>query len=82
MGSVTPTPTAEKRAALTLAVKKKSAPTAVKWAAHAYTNGWETTSSVYPGRSVKGGTNSSEMGSITPTPTGEEQRAAIFLAAV
>ena len=32
MGSITPTPTVEKRAAFTLAVVKKAPPTAVKWA--------------------------------------------------
>ena len=32
-GSLTPTPTAENRAAFTLAVVQKAAPTAVKWAA-------------------------------------------------
>ena len=31
MGSITPTPTAKKRAAFTLAVVSKAAPTAVKW---------------------------------------------------
>ena len=34
MGSMAPTPTAEKRAAFTLAVGSKAAPTAVKWAAY------------------------------------------------
>ena len=33
MGSITPTPTAENRAAFTLAVVQKVAPTAAKWAA-------------------------------------------------
>ena len=33
MGSITPTPTVEKRVASTLAVVSKVAPTAVKWAA-------------------------------------------------
>ena len=32
MGIITPTPTAEKRAAFTLAVEYKAAPTADKWA--------------------------------------------------
>ena len=51
MGSITPTPTAEK------------------------------TSSVYPSRSVKSGTNSSKMGRITPTPTAVK-RAGFILAVV
>ena len=65
MGSKTPTPMAEKRAAFTLAVVSKAAPAAVKWAA--YTN-VRKTGSIYPGRSVQGGTNSSRIGSKTSTP--------------
>ena len=35
----------------------------------------DTTGSSYPSRSVKGGTNSSEISDITPTPTTEKQAA-------
>ena len=65
-----PTPTAEKGAASTLAAALRAAqtPTAVKRQHIAYTN-CSKRSSVYSSSSVKGSTNSSKIGGITPTPT-------------
>ena len=74
LGSITLTQTAEKKAALTLAVVSTAAPTAVKYAAQRL-HQRPKTGSVYPSRSVKGGINSSKMGSLTPTPTAEKPSA-------
>ena len=66
MGSITPTPTAEERAVLTLAVVLKAAQKTVNWAENAYTDGRKI-GSIYPSRGAKGDTYHGEMGSITPT---------------
>ena len=42
---------------------------------NAETNGWKKTGNIYPRRSVKGGTNTSEIGSIMPTTTAENRAA-------
>ena len=64
IGSIAPTPTAEKRVAF-------------KWPygqRNDYTNG-ATNGSIYPSHSEKGGTDSGEMGRITPTSTAENRAA-------
>ena len=68
MGSVTPSPTAEKRAVFTCGRRHQQQSIGQH---NAYTNGRKT-GCIYPSRSVMGGTNSRKMGSITPTPTAEK----------
>ena len=81
MCSITATPTAERRAAFTLAVVSKVAPTAQKISSVTPTPTADKTGNSYLSCSVKTSTISSEMGSITPTPTAE-RRAAFTLAVV
>ena len=66
MDSITPTPTAKKRAAFPLAVVSKAALQQQNGQHNAHTNGQKT--GIYPSRGVKGGTNNRKMGSITRTP--------------
>ena len=71
MGGETPTPTTEKRAAVTLAAASNAEPTAVNGQHNIYTDGRKT-GSIYPSRSVKGGTNSTKISSVTSTPTADK----------
>ena len=67
MARTTPIPTTEKRAEFTLAVVSMAALNQYNGQHIAYTN-VRKTSSIYPSRSVKGGTNNWKRGSITRTP--------------
>ena len=81
MGSITPTPTVEKLESICSSRIAKGGTNSCKICQHNFYTNARKTGSIYPGCSVKRGTNSSKMGSITPTPTAEK-RGAFTLAVV